>query len=85
MTFIKQVEGKVYKLQGNEFRITPFKFKKIKACDGINADPYFYKQAIAHSTVPEGCPVPAGNYTVDWCPDLSRVPPNFLANIKLKS
>lgn len=52
----------------------------MKACDSIKSDPYVYKQIIEHSTLPEGCPIPAENYTMNWCPDMSRVPANFVGN-----
>lgn len=84
--FLSQIEVKVHKFQGNEYRLTPFKLKKTKLCDAYDSDPYFSKQLIQNTNIPEGCPISKGKYEMNWCPiDLSSIPPNFSGKYKLET
>lgn len=35
--------------------------------------------------MPENCPIPKGKYEMDWCPDLSNLPPNFIGTYKTET
>lgn len=74
----------MYKLEGNEFRLTPFRARRAGACKIMNSEKsYFTQQLMASTDIKEECPILKGNYSMNWCPDLSVVPPNFNGKFKL--
>ncbi len=50
------MEALVYQLQGNEFRLTPYKVKKTNICDALAADVYLWPSIVAQSDLPKTCP-----------------------------
>lgn len=78
-----EFDATIYKLQGNEYRLTPYKYKCSKACDIIKMEYIIYNKIPKNSDMPEGCPIPVGTYKMDWYPDLSNVPPFLNGEFKI--
>lgn len=78
-----EFDATIYKLQGNEYRLTPYKYRRSKACDSIETEYIIYSQVPKNSDVPEGCPIPAGTYQMDWFPDFSNTPPFLIGKFKV--
>lgn len=72
----------IYKLEGNEYRFTPFRRKRSKFCEYIKRGHAFYRQIPENSEIPKGCSIPAGNYKIDWIPDYSMLPPILSGRFK---
>lgn len=69
-------ESFIYKLQGNEFRLTPFRMAKAKFCDYLRKDKFILPSVFKDFNIPYECPLKAGNYTGQYTLDMN-VPPNF--------
>lgn len=74
----------LYKFEDDEFRLTDFNYKKVKCCDAVKNEKFFYPQVIEHTTVPKGCPIPKGKYEINWCPNFSTMPPNINGRYKIE-
>jgi hypothetical protein len=46
----------IYKLQGNEYRLTPFKIKKTNVCDLAESDVYVWPSIVAQTELHKTCP-----------------------------
>jgi Protein of unknown function (DUF1091) len=85
--FFLQLGVEIYKMEGNEYRKTPFKLPYEKLCNLLAKETYFYPSVVAASNLPpqDTCPVPAGTYTVEnYFMDISQVPPNFDGRFRVR-
>lgn len=57
--------------------MTPFRLLKSKVCNLLENEKIISPQLQKNAGIPEKCPIKKGVYTMDWYPDLSKVP-NFL-------
>jgi len=57
-----RVSVELYKKQGGEYRILPFK-ANVTCCSVVSAENEFYAQFGKCHGMPMKCPIPAGNYT----------------------
>lgn len=73
----------LYQLQGNEYRLTPFKVRKTNLCDLVNNENIVVPNLYKGFGLEKHCPVLKGNYTGEWTFDYSKVPPNFDGNYKI--
>jgi hypothetical protein len=72
----------IYKFQGNEYRLTPFKIAKSKMCDYMEKEKFIMPQLLKDFNGPSDCPVKKGNFTGQYSPQ-PNVPPNFDGRYKL--
>lgn len=72
-------------MEGNEYRLTPFKLKRSKFCDTVKMSDEYYKQIPENSEIPEGCPIPGGTYKIDWKPDYSMIPKVFIGKYRVNT
>jgi hypothetical protein len=54
-----KVRVKMYRKQGGEYRLLPFKFPEQEFCSAIQNDPYVYPDIAKHSNIsyPLECPI----------------------------
>jgi hypothetical protein len=79
-----EMESIVYKFQGNEFRLTPFKMARSKLCDYLKQDVYMIHQFRKAFSIPEDCPLKKGIYSGEF--QLKpTLPPNFDGKYKIVS
>jgi hypothetical protein len=71
----------IYKSQGNEYRLTPFKIKKTHYCKFL-AQEATYHGFYNSFKIPTKCPIKKANYTGEFDVDFSTVPPNFDGKFK---
>jgi hypothetical protein len=72
----------IYKLQGNEFRLTPFKLARSKFCDFFEKEVFMLPQFCNDFNIPYECPIKKGNYTGQYTPK-ANIPRNFDGRYKL--
>lgn len=73
----------VYKLQGNEYRLTPYKIKKTKYCELVMSEPMIIPKMFEGFKLKYECPIRAGNYSGEFEFDFSGIPPFFDGRYKL--
>lgn len=56
-----EILGELYKMQGYEYRPTPYKIKN-KLCDIIRDEKVFYPTLLDVTDAPRSCPIPPGEY-----------------------
>jgi hypothetical protein len=74
---------KIYQLQGNEYRLTPYKIRRQKYCDLVMSEPMAIPKIFEGFKLKYQCPVKAGNYTGEFEFDWANVPPWFEGRYKL--
>jgi Protein of unknown function (DUF1091) len=77
----------IFKMQGNEYRKTPFKYPYEKVCNFLAKETIFYPEIVASSNLPpqNSCPIPAGAYKIEnYFMDVSKVPPNFNGRYRIR-
>jgi hypothetical protein len=59
--------GNMYKKQGGEYRLQPFKLPPQSFCDALNNDPYFMPEIakVSNLTLPIPCPLNATSYYIE--------------------
>jgi Protein of unknown function (DUF1091) len=70
----------LWKMEGNEYRKTPFKIGPYTSCEFIEKETMFYPGLVENSDAPKPgtCPLPKGVYTINnYLMDSSQIPQNF--------
>jgi hypothetical protein len=77
------METQLYQLQGNEYRLTPFKIPRKKFCDFYETERPLNSEYYEAFNLPEGCPIPKSNYTGQFIMQFKTIPPNFNGKYKI--
>jgi hypothetical protein len=78
-----ELELFVYQLQGNEYRLTPYKIPKTKFCEYYARERAFNSATFEAFGVPDKCPIPKKVYSGETSFDFSKIPPNFDGRFKI--
>ncbi len=77
-----QIEVLLYKLQGNEFRLTPFKLKRTDLCATIANDVYLWPNFLKQNPdFPKTCPIPKVLYWLNFIEFELKISRNFRESI----
>lgn len=78
-----QIELFVYQLQGNEYRLTPFKIARTNFCDYYIKEREYNSATFDAFGVPDKCPIPKKTYSGQTDFDFSKIPANFDGRYKI--
>jgi Protein of unknown function (DUF1091) len=83
---LTQASVEFYKLEGNEYRLTPFKYPKKRMCE-LLAENRFYPPLVAASDLPPvgTCPMLKNTYNIkNFFMDTSLLLPNFVGRYRMR-
>jgi hypothetical protein len=76
------MEAFVYQMQGNEYRLTPFRVARDKFCDYKKKEIMILPKFLKDFNIPDECPIKKGVYSGQYTIE-ADVPPNFDGKYKI--